>query len=473
MNVKRALIRAGLAIGLLVFIAPSLVGNDVRFKSMGGAFTAVADDASAIRMNPAGLAHITEEKLLFFTGLYAHPAFSIAGAEPPVLAELGGVSPYELYYENNAIYYDGSPTVPAGDNKDKTFNSVLDSIGFDVDDPLVIDEVRSWYDAVAFFNLLHDEVNYLQFVPSFSYVTPGFGLHYEKNVTVEGNPQEGETEDERLLRFTREELLAAGTGWSYAEGLFSLGVSGSYERTARRTLAVPEFGAYDEYCDELMETYETDDPDKLGQHLTTGEFFRGVPKKHALSISSGALLSLGGLSLGSSFNLPITREAFSALSTVGRSFSYAKERINIGAALTTGSREEREILEFILAADLHRLGDEQLRTFHAGAELALNITKHAQATLRGGYEQPVPGELSQYFERNMYGWFDPDSGRASIGAGLRLFTAQLDAAVTMPAVLAHRILHSWVGGSSLQSEDVQGLSPEEGPRVIISGSMVF
>ena len=62
------------------------MGIGARAMSMGGAFTAVADDASAVFWNPAGLAQLTDNQI-FLSGDYPG-AFSSAGfvVRPPVKA---------------------------------------------------------------------------------------------------------------------------------------------------------------------------------------------------------------------------------------------------------------------------------------------------------------------------------------------------------------------------------------------------
>lgn len=62
------------------------MGIGARAMSMGGAFTAVADDASAVFWNPAGLAQLTDNQI-FLSGDYPG-VFSSAGFvyRPPVKA---------------------------------------------------------------------------------------------------------------------------------------------------------------------------------------------------------------------------------------------------------------------------------------------------------------------------------------------------------------------------------------------------
>ena len=56
------------------------LGLGARATSLGGAFTAVADDFSAVFYNPAGLTQIDRAEISFMT-LYATPEFSLSGRE--------------------------------------------------------------------------------------------------------------------------------------------------------------------------------------------------------------------------------------------------------------------------------------------------------------------------------------------------------------------------------------------------------
>jgi hypothetical protein len=346
----------------------------------------------------------------------------------------------------------------------------FDDIGFDITKPRVTEEIYSWFDTVQFLSIMHDDIFSFHYVPSFSYVENGFGVYYQKSLLVTGNPEDDST-DKAALKLHQRESLELGFSRQYSR-MFSLGISGQYNRTAEKDLTVPEFTDYGTYCSELNDAFGTSDPDEIGLRLVNGRLFKDAQKKHTFRTSAGAMANMGGITLGASVNIPVSRDFISGFSETDSPVQYLAGRLNVGAAFESDRRKttgRSGIINFLFAADIQRIGDDEKRSLHAGAELELNISRFFQASIRAGYQQNLAGSFQNLLHRNPEQWIDYDRGTVSIGAGARLFTAQLDAAVLLPARFAQKAMQAWVNGSSFgwPAEDTSG------PKFMLSGSMVF
>jgi len=103
------------------------IAKGARAEGMGGAFTAVADDARAVDWNPAGLAQITHNELTFDYLKYIEDmnASSIAGAVP--LNKINGTLGFDATYVNmgtiDALDINENPI--SGDNKSSAYSGTL------------------------------------------------------------------------------------------------------------------------------------------------------------------------------------------------------------------------------------------------------------------------------------------------------------------------------------------------------------
>ena len=94
---------------------------------MGGAFTAVADDARAVDWNPAGLAQVTHNELSFDYLKYIQDmnASSVAGAVP--LNKINGTLGFDATYVNMGTIdlTDGGGNPISGNNQSSAYSGTL------------------------------------------------------------------------------------------------------------------------------------------------------------------------------------------------------------------------------------------------------------------------------------------------------------------------------------------------------------
>lgn len=470
---------------ILLFLASStLTANPARYTAMGGAFTAIGDDATTIKANPAGLAYIYDSTLSFDTTMDFHPTFSLFAYEPPALSSLGGIYPYDLYYDHDSddhkLYridwtsssYENiySFTDEGGDTI--FYDDALSAMGFIIDEN-VLNEISSWYEGVAFLDLLSNRFNTIGMIPSVSYVDNGYGLSVTQAIAVKGLP--GDPADTIHLIDSQE--YAAGIGNTF--GPVALGVNAVYTRTSAIVMSTPEFEEYGTYCDSLLSSFGVSDPDELGIEILTGDLFREYGDTvDSLTIGLGTMMDTGSFTIGAYINdltdvLTDGNRAFKLSSNTAMQNSW--KALNIGVAYESNRRKQdysEDLINLLLAADIHNIGDIDNRSLHMGAEFGLSLGEIITADLRAGYTQDLELSLDEIMDQ---GIFDIDKGVFSFGMGAKALITQLDMAVTIPAAFIETVFYHMASDEEPPSyETLTGnLNPTDGPRFMLTGSITF
>ena len=460
---------------LIVSILPGLSANTTRMEAMGGAFTAIGDDANTINANPAGLAFINRSRMEFSNALEFSPSFQLPSFTPPEIAELGGITPYDLRYRYDVLnpiqYYDWETGSYYTEYDGTSYNDILSAMGFASNGTILTSddfyEMVSWYDATTALSLLDSYITSVGYIPSFSYVDRNFGFSFSKGYALEGTPG---TSGEIIL--TGSERYS--TGLAQRLGIFAIGGSVSYVKDSSIALSVPQFSEYETYCDDLSLLFGTDDPDELGMMLMTGEVFEGGNVNKGFAFGIGSMVNIGSLTVGAAIEdiSPLLDTGYRILSH--RTADAAWEIMNVGLAYESNNRKNdysENFFNLLLAADLHNVGDDSSRSLHIGSEFGVSLAEVITADIRAGYSQPLPGRLSDVLDVDM---IDLDEGTYTFGIGTKVFIAQVDLAFSIPSLVLKRAYGAALSSSEISYEELTaGLSPEAAPSFTISGSVVF
>lgn len=460
---------------LILSILPGLSANTTRMEAMGGAFTAIGDDANTITSNPAGLAFINRSRMEFSNVFEFSPSFLLPEFTPPEIAQLGGITPYDLRYSydssdpSNPIYYYTSSEHTDYDGT--SYNDILSDMGFASNGSILTSddfyEMVSWYDATTALSLLDSYITSVGYLPSFSYVDRNFGFSFSKGYALEGTPG------------TTGEIILTGTqtysaGLAQRLGIISIGGSVSYRKDSRVTLSVPHFNEYETYCEDMSLLFGTDDPDELGMMLMTGEIFDGGTVDKSLLFGIGSMVNIGSLTVGAAIEdiTPLMHTGYRILSH--RTAEAAFDMMNVGVAYESNNRKNdrsENFFNLLVAADLHNVGDDTSRSLHLGSEFGISLAEVITADIRAGYSQPLPGQLSDVLDVDM---IDLDQGTYSFGIGTKVFIAQVDFALSIPSLVLKRAYGAALSSTEITYEELTaGLSPEAAPSFTISGSVVF
>ncbi len=467
---------------ILLFLASSaLAANPARYTAMGGAFTAIGDDANTIKANPAGLAYIYKSTLSFDTTIDFHPTFSMFDYEPPALSSLGGIYPYDLYYEyeSNSIYtidWTSSSSDKIYDFTDEEGNTIsyddaLEAMGFTIDEN-VLYEIYDWYDGVTFLDLLNQGFNTIGMIPSVSYIDNGYGLSVTQEIAVKGLP--GDPADKIHLINSQE--YAAGIGNTF--GPFALGINAVYTRTSTIAMSTPTFEEYGTYCDSLLSSFGVSDPDELGIEMLNGDLFREYgDTANSLTVGLGAMMDTGSFTIGA--YIDDLTDVFADDNGDLQLFSDTTlqnswETLNIGVAYESNKRKKdysEDFINLLLAADIHNIGDIDNRSLHMGAEFGLSLGEIITADLRAGYTQDLTVSFDEIMDQ---GIFDIDKGVFSFGMGAKALITQLDLAVTIPAAFIETAFYHMASDEEVPYETLIGdLNPTDGPQFMLTGSITF
>ncbi len=203
---------------LLVLATMSVSAADARYQAMGGAFTAIGDDANTIVANPAGLGFLRDSTATFASTFSLHPTFSAFTFEEDSVAALGGASPFDLRYyrphgnqhvPDSYVYhydYDSYESDYYIDEGSTTFDDALIGLGFDTDGDEQISEdeyedMQSWAGTVALFDIIASHFNSISFESDTSFIDRNVGFSYQKALSAAGSL--GSTDPESLTLLSR------------------------------------------------------------------------------------------------------------------------------------------------------------------------------------------------------------------------------------------------------------------------------
>ena len=269
---------------------------------MGGAFTAIGDDANTILANPAGLGFIEDMELVISSSAGIQPSAALLDYTLPEVAELGGIIPFQLRYDpstggifDDLVDGEGKFLIQEGENAGLSFTSVLTDLGFSSDGSTIscedLGEVTSWYDLVSVLDLLDTALLSLQAAPNVTYVNHGVGFSFEQGISILGTPERADE-----ISISSERSAAAALARRF--GPISLGINADYTRTATVGIETPEFADFTSYNQLIAETFGMSDPEEITIEALTGALFDGADTHTSLTFGAGAMISLGSLTAG-------------------------------------------------------------------------------------------------------------------------------------------------------------------------------
>ncbi len=452
---------------LLIMASGSIAANNTRFTAMGGAFTAIGDDANTIKANPAGLAYLNSGTLVLSATGSVHPAFSAFTYEAPLIDDLGGKSPlFDLYYDRS-----DSSVYSSDDDSSTTYNQALIGLGFDTTGSSSIEydefsNMQSWYEATTIFDFLASQIHTMGLTADVSYVDKNFGASYTRGLSVEGSPPDpGNTLD---VISSYEYAIAVGQ----RIGNLAFGVNTAYRASSTVRMPNLTFDTYNKSCTDLVDLFGTDDPDEIGIKIATGSFFddRGKETNH-FSIGTGSMLAVGPVTIGASL------DDITPIFLRDNHYNKLSQRIfhnlNIGIAYESNERKQDSTYNFanlILAADVKNIGDPDKRTLHLGGEFGLSLGEILTADARAGYTQDLHQSFNQMLDGDIW---DEESSVWSFGVGAKMLIFQLDMALTIPSrTLQQAIAVSMDDNASIEYL-FDSLESYDGPRLMVTGSVVF
>ncbi len=464
---------------LLVLATMSVSAADARYQAMGGAFTAIGDDANTIVANPAGLGFLRDSTATFASTFSLHPTFSAFTFEEDSVAALGGASPFDLRYyrphgnqhvPDSYVYhydYDSYESDYYIDEGSTTFDDALIGLGFDTDGDEQISEdeyedMQSWAGTVALFDIIASHFNSISFESDTSFIDRNVGFSYQKALSAAGSL--GSTDPESLTLLSRNTYSGA---LAHQMGNLSLGASATYASVRTITRDTPQFADYETSCAEFQEYFNTDDPDEMGMMMIDGRLFDDAEKHTSFSLGAGVMVSMGSLTAGAAVQdlIPLVfseQEIPDASQWIG-------EHLNVGIAYESNRKKvdhSDDLINLLLAADVKQAGSREHRTLHLGAELGLSLAEFITADVRAGYMQ----ELNQSFEEILDGdLWDTESGILSVGMGAKVFMARFDMALSLPAVFFQELLMH----GDVDEQFIAGLPATAGPQFTMTGSIVF
>ncbi len=457
----------------LIISMQALHAKDARYAAMGGAFTAIGDDANTILANPAGLGFIEDMELVISSSAGIQPSAALLDYTLPEVAELGGIIPFQLRYDpstggifDDLVDGEGKFLIQEGENAGLSFTSVLTDLGFSSDGSTIscedLGEVTSWYDLVSVLDLLDTALLSLQAAPNVTYVNHGVGFSFEQGISILGTPERADE-----ISISSERSAAAALARRF--GPISLGINADYTRTATVGIETPEFADFTSYNQLIAETFGMSDPEEITIEALTGALFDGADTHTSLTFGAGTMISLGSLTVGASLS-----DLGTIIADGETPVETAMKQLDLGIAYESNRRKQdfdEDLLNLLVAADIHRFGDDEGRSLHLGAELGLQLADWLTAAVRAGYSQDLAGKLEDLSVSEM---IDFSTGTLSFGAGARLLVARFDLACSMPALLAEAILGEMSDPGSGQVETaLEGLGDIAGPSITFSGSLVF
>jgi len=418
--------------------------RDARVMALGGAFTALADDANALYYNPAGLAYLRNTDLRFGGTTFADLRSGVtddASLRKALEAAIDATDTYTVIYKES----DPEEISYIKDNR--------------TDAPLDEEEKDLLIMSAGGLILLDEGFDQVRVIPNITFADRGFGIGLISSMEV--NPQET-LSSHTELSFTHKRGIIGG--FSFNAGPAALGVNGRYYKQ-----------------DSHLFTFDYDPTDDLND---ADEEFKEVVMnplegESIFEAGGGGMLTLGPLTAGiyvdNLLNLALTEEG-SLTDDYDGLLSDAWETANAGLAFEPFSRKDsyrNSFINLIAVGDLKNIGDDEARAASVGAEAGLNIGDVLTADLRAGYSQYLPGELSEISRDS----FDAARGEVTFGAGVKALILNLDIAASVPAVMIkHGMEFDKNGNGPADDDEMLDYLSAYGanfPKVMISGGLSF
>ncbi|MCF7945137.1 MAG: hypothetical protein K9L75_06360 [Spirochaetia bacterium] len=412
--------------------------RDARVFALGGAFTAVSDDVNALFYNPAGLAYLNNGDLRIggsaFFDFNSELAMNEDVLAKDIFTAIGNSDAYE-YNSDDEIEYVGGGSLT------------------EEDEDILVEQVIPMM-------VLHKVMDRMQLIPNVSYAGKNWGVGSSASMTVEPLRKENEDDEmHNIFQITQETGIIGGMGFDL--GPAAVGVNARYFKE----ISTPFTFDYDPFSD--LEGVDEDIMDALADD---GQ------EEYTLEMGVGGMVTLGSLTLGTYvdnfLNIVVDESGELAEDNV---LDKAWETANVGIAFEPSNRkgsQRRGLINFLAAADLNNIGDDENRVLSLGSEMGLHLGEVITMDGRVGYKQHLPGELDEIEEI-----ININQGEITMGMGFKALFFKFDAGVSFPAVMVkHAMEFSENETGPETDEDLFDYFSEYGehfPKFMISGGLSF
>lgn len=278
-------------------------------------------------------------------------------------------------------------------------------------------------------------VRYMSLTSRAAFADRNWGVAAISDIGVEAG--EPENEDEIPYKQSHKVGLVGGLGLS--SGPFAVGGN----LRLYRTLFID---------DKTLPIGEEPELEEIVENLREGIF--DFKEDYNMEVGVGAMVTLGNLTAGAYID-----KFLDVMEHEEHVFDNAWKSASVGVAYTPFENRlyhpaRDYVMNLIVAGDLNYIGDEQRRSMSVGSEIGLNLGKLLQFNVRGGYRQPLPGEL---FEADI----DTDIGEVFFGFGAKVLALDLNVSAAVPATFVRDLEEN--------EDDIQ--FGENDPRISISGGL--
>jgi len=436
-----------LSAGELPVELPAIQATNARIMAMGGAFTAVADNADALFYNPAGLAYLPNVDINVGLSLLADMNSNLVGMEEYNFKDKNGYQVLDLRYDETTdeVYiedYNGEPSdnVPVDIKSDFGFENSWDGI----------DAMEGWYDGlIRMADVIFSGFDQLVILPNISVATRNFGVGFLGGLTI--SPAAVPYPLTKLVstpildygfEISKKSGIIAGMGFGF--GPFSVGANLKYYKEVRTLFGLPN----DSYIDfkEYVSSFMVGDllQEALINILIDDAIAVGFDTENHIEMGLGAMYTIGGFTVGayvdSIFGLIMDDNGEMIDFDFEAIVDQAARTANLGVSFDPSMRKmygREPLLNLLVSADLKNIGDDASRVMNIGAEVGLHIGELVQVDLRGGYKQYLTGSFEDVFSSDIV---DLEQGDVSIGVGVKALFVNINIAYTFPAILVRDVL---------------------------------
>lgn len=452
---------------------PSVNANDARIAALGGAFTALADDANALYYNPAGLAFLRGGDLVVGGSFLLDLNSSIIYPPAFDFQEEFGFNPWNLKYdwEEDLVYVDAHSGYGYGDweydpEVDDEFDLTVWGFSNDRDG---IEEFLAWYDGVIpMVQVIAQGMDSLTLLPNIAYATENWGVGTIAEMKIA-------PAFDAVLDYSFDITKKSGVIGAIGANLgpFAIGVNAKYYTQTLTHFGLPStsFTEFEAYVDSLM-------PDMVLEQavleiLTNDAIAEEVMTNH-FEVGVGGMYTIGSLTVGAYVDsiLGFILDENGELSNDYESMlSEAFRTANVGVAFDPGQKKRygREpFLNLLLMGDLKNIGDDEQRHLNVGAEVGIHLGSLIQGDIRAGYKQYLRGPLEDIFSSNV---IRVEEGELSFGAGVRALFFELNMAATIPAVMVKDMI-TFMALNAFPDDEIAYFTGYESnfPRIMLSAA---
>lgn len=463
---------------------PAIQATNARIMAMGGAFTAVADNADALFYNPAGLAYLPNADINVGLSLLADLNSNLVGMEVFDFKDNYGYEVWNLRYDPDApdggVYVDSHYGYGGGyEDGDQTVD-LKAKFGFE-NSWDGIDDMRDWYDGfIQIIDGVSTGMDQLAVLPNISFASRNFGIGFLGGVTispVHNIPEQPLIRDSSYLEYgfeiSKKSGIIAGMGFGF--GPFSIGANLKYYKEVRTLFGLPsdKYSDFENYVSALMPN--TPLQEALINILMDDARAVGFDTENHIEMGLGAMYTVGRFTVGAYIDSILGMildddgelKDFNLKSLVDQ----AARTANVGVSFDPSMRKfygREQLFNLLVSADLKNIGDDANRFMNVGAEVGLHVGELLQMDFRGGYKQYLTGPLDEIFSSDIVAL---DQGEVSIGVGVKTLFVNVNVAASVPAILVRDVLVFAATDNFPEGDDVDTYFQQYGskfPRIMVS-----